>query len=57
MNTQILTKYLVCHHTPYDEVEEVFASLDDAIERAKNLDMPARVEKHTTAYTKATIYF
>lgn len=57
MNTQTLTEYLVCYHTPYDEVQEVFASLDGAIERAKNLDMPARVEKHTTKYTKEVIYF
>lgn len=57
MRTQTLTEYLVCYRTPYDEVGEVFASLDDAIERAKSLGMPARVEKHTTTYTKKTIYF
>lgn len=57
MNTQTLTEYLVCYRTPYDEVGEVFASLDGAIERAKNLDMPARVEKRTTTYTKEVIYF
>lgn len=56
MSTQTLTEYLVCYHTPYDEVGEVFASLDGAIERAKNLDMPARVEKHTTTFTKEIIY-
>lgn len=57
MNTQTLTEYLVCYRTPYDEIQEVFASLDGAIERAKNLDMPAHVEKHTITYTKKTIYF
>lgn len=57
MNTQTLTEYLVCYHAPDDEIQEVFATLDGAIERAKNLDMPARVEKHTTTYTKETVYF
>lgn len=57
MNTQTLTEYLVCYRTHYDEVQEVFTSLDGAIGRAKNLDMPARVEKRTTTYTKEVIYF
>lgn len=57
MSAQTLTECLVCYHTPDDEVGEVFVSLDDAIERAKNLDVPTRVEKHTTTYTKETIYF
>ena len=57
MNTQTLTEYLVCYHTPYDEIQEVFASLDDAIDRAESLDVPARVEKHTATFTKEIIYF
>ena len=56
MSAQTLTEYLVCYRTAHHEMREVFKTPDWAMERAKNLDTPARVEKHTTTYTKEVIY-
>lgn len=44
MNAQTLTKYLVCYHTPDGEIQEVFASLDDAIEQSKSRNLPPQRE-------------
>lgn len=56
MSDQSRTEYLVCYSTPHHEMREVFETPEWAIERAKKIDPPARVEKHTTTYTKEVIY-